>query len=170
MTSQRDTPSALLCAIRVSFVVCVMLPAAGCSGDTPRYQAAAVQEQTAAKRSAFLDSLRRATDSIVAAQISANQNLRLAHQESGWGDGVPVRRADLGSAWPLTVASGRIKCRGTSGNLMLVFAAGGKEYALNGTAGTRYPDIDPIWRPDPRGYAPKMSIAPLLDYARNVCS
>jgi hypothetical protein len=60
-----------------------------------------------------------------------------------------VTRADLGSAWPLTVGKGRLDCIGSDGvGAVIFYGPDGTEYTLNGTAKSQLPHvqtIDPIW-------------------------
>ncbi len=57
-----------------------------------------------------------------------------------------VTHEQFGEAWPLTVDSGVLECRG---NKEVVFIHEGTTYAVNGNASSKYTDIEPIWRDDP---------------------
>ncbi len=64
-----------------------------------------------------------------------------------------ISKEQFGPKWPLTVDAGTVKCL-PLGNGAVVFEAGGKTYAVNGTAqgfSTKYgfSSIDTIWRQDP---------------------
>lgn len=73
--------------------------------------------------------------------------------------------------WPLTVSKGTLHCE----NDCAWFQSGGKKYALNGTAKTRYRgqkgwvDIQKIWKNDPDIQGAKISIGPMLEKARSLC-
>jgi len=47
----------------------------------------------------------------------------------------------------------------------------GKTYALNGTARNsgKYPDINPIWAPDPKLHGAKKDIGVLIDKGLKLC-
>lgn len=57
---------------------------------------------------------------------------------------IMITQQDLGDAWPFTVDSGLLDCRGAG---EVVFTVDGRSYAVNGLAkGTKkYDDISPIW-------------------------
>ena len=60
-----------------------------------------------------------------------------------------VSRSDMGDAWPLAAESGTIEFRACG---PVVFTAGGRIYAVNGTAknSAGLPDIDAVWADEPR--------------------
>lgn len=70
--------------------------------------------------------------------------------------------------WPLTDKTGVLRC--ASGNAV-TWTVRGTVYALNGTAKTLgYANINPIWRADPTGVAPKLSLGPLISLGLTLCS
>lgn len=89
-----------------------------------------------------------------------------------------IVRADLGSKWPFMVEGGTLRCDLGA----VTFAAGGKTYALNGTARNQraergWHEAEPILADDPvlvktaerdGGYA-KMSTQPLIDSGLKLC-
>jgi hypothetical protein len=85
----------------------------------------------------------------------------------------PITRADLGAQWPLTVDAGVVGCeRGKAIKLV----AGGKTYALNGTAqayskqlGFGWQPVAAIWRDNPDIPGTKVSIAPLIAKGQALC-
>lgn len=76
-----------------------------------------------------------------------------------------VTRAQFGTAWPLTVDAGDLRCEGGA----IVFRSpDGRDYGVNGLAST-YADIGPIWAVDPSGQSPKISISPLIEAGQKLC-
>lgn len=82
-----------------------------------------------------------------------------------------VTQAEYGDRWPFTVPEGTVRCSGTAGAGAVTFEAGGRTYAVNGTARTQktFPDIDPIWRDSPNGLGLKVSIGPIIDKGLSLC-
>jgi len=81
--------------------------------------------------------------------------------ESQWG--VLVTADEYGDKWPLTVSEARVNL--LSGKVAIL-RAGGRTYALNGTAQSRgYQRIDPIWRDNLAIPGTKISISPLIQRA-----
>lgn len=74
----------------------------------------------------------------------------------GWTDG----------PWPLTVPGGLLRC---SGMAVTFRAPDGTTYAVNGTARTKYPGLEPIWKPHPEVSGARMDIGPLLDKGLTLC-
>jgi hypothetical protein len=58
-----------------------------------------------------------------------------------------ISRSEFGDTWPFTVESGELACVGPGKNV--VFTTGGTTYGVNGTARSRYPTVDPIWKEQP---------------------
>lgn len=79
-----------------------------------------------------------------------------------------VTSADFGSDWPLTVDSGTLHCDGSDGIGLAYITTSEGTFALNGTAKSRYDDIDPIWAAGDDGI-PKKDISPLIDAALKLC-
>jgi hypothetical protein len=80
-----------------------------------------------------------------------------------------VAKADLGADWPLTVGSGELNCYGSGGVGSATFTSpDGTEYALNGTAKSKCPEIDSLLS---AGDIPgtKKDIGPLIDRALKLC-
>ncbi len=79
-----------------------------------------------------------------------------------------VSAEEFGAEWPLTVPAGELRCEDGSS---VTFTHDGTTYAVNGTArGTgRWPDIDPIWAPDPGVEGLKVNIGPLIDRGLALC-
>lgn len=81
--------------------------------------------------------------------------------------GVKVSRAEYGDDWPLTVESGRLRCRPP---WVITFHTGDEAYAVNGMARSRgYRDIRPIWRDNPDLPGTKIPITPLITRGRAYC-
>jgi hypothetical protein len=89
---------------------------------------------------------------------------------------VKIGCADVGEKrWPLTVPGGLLQCEplvisGLPVERVTFEAPDGTIYAVNGHAlDAGYPEIDPIWKDDPTGIAPKVNIGPLIDKGLNLC-
>jgi len=83
-----------------------------------------------------------------------------------------VSRAQFGDAWPLTVDAGELLC--VAPRLVVFRAPEGRMFALNGTAASRYPSIDPIWARDESlskltGEDMRVSIGPLIAKGLMLC-
>ncbi|MDM2419343.1 DUF2511 domain-containing protein [Mycobacteroides abscessus] len=69
--------------------------------------------------------------------------------------------------WPLTVPEGVLRCR----NMAVTFTTlDGTTYAVNGTARTKYPGLEPIWKPHPEVSGARMDIGPLLNKGLTLCN
>jgi hypothetical protein len=103
--------------------------------------------------------------------------LLLTALESSLADGssATVKAADYGDAWPFKVSEGVVSCALFGNRLHIVtFTAGGKTYALNGTARNLakergYAEVDAIWREDPIGRGIKVNIGPIIDKGLSLC-
>ena len=75
---------------------------------------------------------------------------------------------DVGSDWPLTVSSGKLKCTKKA----VTFIDGATIDALNGAANELSYAIDgaPIWAADPAGAGLKKDISPLIDRGLTLCN
>lgn len=82
---------------------------------------------------------------------------------------------DIGRGWPLAVKEGLLQCEEEVVAELIVQrvtfeAPNGVVYAVNGHAlDAEYPPIDPIWKKDPTGIAPRVSIGPLIDRGLELC-
>lgn len=105
----------------------------------------------------------------------------------------PISADGFGNAWPFTVSAGTLVCeqkmRGGRVLPMVTFIPVEGPYAhtplaVNGTAATDYPDVDPIWRNDertmkelaaagvkfaPDGWRPKVQIGPIIEAGLKLC-
>lgn len=82
-----------------------------------------------------------------------------------------VHRDDYGDAWPFTVDDGIVDCEPGD---RIVFRVGRITYAVNGLAQSwaeqeGYADIRPIWRDDPKGQLPKVSIHSIILLGMELC-
>ncbi|WP_263091754.1 YebY family protein [Curtobacterium sp. RIT-PI-V] len=82
----------------------------------------------------------------------------------------------FGDEWPLTVPYVVVRCKnitvgGMDLNVVTLKAPDGTRYAVNGTAQahTAYPEIDPIWAPNPDVDGLKIDIAPVIDAGLKLC-
>jgi Protein of unknown function (DUF2511) len=100
------------------------------------------------------------------------------YAEGPQGESVPslhIDCGDVGESWPLTVKQGLLQCEplvlaGLPVQRVTFETPDGELYAVNGHAlDAGYPEIDPIWKADPTGVAPKMSISPLIDRGLRLC-
>jgi hypothetical protein len=83
-----------------------------------------------------------------------------------------MRRADLGTDWPLTVDEGTVSCEGIGERLGEVyFTAEGTTYAVNGLAqgASDGPDIDEIWADNLEMEGLKINIGPIIDRGLDLC-
>lgn len=92
-----------------------------------------------------------------------------AQNNDAWGEGVPVSRAELAEIWPFVVESGVIKCRGGQEYPMLVFATGGTDYAVNGTALEEYPSSNHLRGRDPQSEMPIGDLLAFIQYGLKLC-
>lgn len=84
-----------------------------------------------------------------------------------------VTSAEMASDWPLTVDTGELACeRGT----FIKFTAGGKTYAVNGSAkdfsrskGLGWRDVREIWRDNPEIPGTKIPISALIAKGQKLC-
>jgi hypothetical protein len=82
----------------------------------------------------------------------------------------------FGDEWPLTVPYAVVHCKnitagGMALNIVTLDAPDGARYAVNGTAQaqTSYPEIDPIWAPNPTIDGAKVDISPVIDAGLKLC-
>lgn len=79
--------------------------------------------------------------------------------------GVRVSRAEFGERWPLTVATGILRCERSD---EITFQWRGSTYALTGrTEHSAYSDIHEIWADGQGGR--RKPLAPLVDRGRELC-
>jgi hypothetical protein len=80
---------------------------------------------------------------------------------------VSLYAADYGEAWPLTIDRAELRCEGAGA---VVVRDGQREFGVNGTAiAAGYARLNPIWRDDPSGFEPKVSIRPLIARGLSLC-
>lgn len=92
----------------------------------------------------------------------------------GGGGSVMVKQEDYGEQWPLTVPEAELFCKEY---YSIYVKVGEKRYGVNGTGSTyvkkNYPsargDLEDIWRADPRGIVPRVSITPLIEAGEELC-
>lgn len=82
--------------------------------------------------------------------------------------GVEISEVEYGDRWPFTVASGDLECVTPS---KVIFRAGGRTYAVNGTAGAdnRFANIRPIWKDNPEIPGTKINIGPVINQGLTLC-
>ena len=85
-----------------------------------------------------------------------------------------VSREDYGSAWPLTVESGTLRCEG-AGAVTFTSDDDGTTYWINGLAGGSAEDrgweeVRAIWADDPTTPGLKIYIGSLIDDGLALCS
>lgn len=87
-------------------------------------------------------------------------------------DRAPLTSADI-KPWPLTVPAGEVECT----NNLVTFHAGGKTYAVNGSAkgyakakNLAWRDVREIWRDDPGVPGTKVVITPIIDRGLALCA
>ncbi|MEM6283168.1 MAG: DUF2511 domain-containing protein, partial [Chloroflexota bacterium] len=78
-----------------------------------------------------------------------------------------VRREDYADAdWPFTVDEAIIDCVQVSS---VIVRTDRGVFALNGTAQNTFEPFDPIWRDDPSGLVPKVSIGDFIQIGLDLC-
>ena len=92
----------------------------------------------------------------------------------GGGDSVIVKEENYGEQWPLTVSEAELFCKGYGAIYVKI---GGDYYGVNGF-GINYVkenfpnssrNIKDIWRSDPRGINPNVSLNPLFEAGGELC-
>jgi hypothetical protein len=78
-------------------------------------------------------------------------------------EGIEIRQAEYGDHWPFAIRQGRLRCEGAGA---VILAAQGKDYAVNGMAGTRYAAIQPIRK---NTSDPKIDIGPIISRGLTLC-
>ena len=82
----------------------------------------------------------------------------------------PVSSDDFPGLWPLSMTSGTLNCLPKNGQTMVTFTTPtGITYAINGSARSMWPPIDPFWRDNPEIPGTKINIGPLLDAGLALC-
>jgi hypothetical protein len=56
--------------------------------------------------------------------------------------GIEISQIEYGKLWPFVMPKGRLRCEDAGA---VILSAGGKDYAVNGMASTRYASIQPIY-------------------------
>lgn len=80
--------------------------------------------------------------------------------------------AETLSPWPFTVDEVTLRCRQPTGagwGMATATTSDGREFALNGTARSRYAPVDPIWAPNPAIRGTKIDIGPAINRALALC-
>jgi len=85
--------------------------------------------------------------------------------------GRKVSKADFGDAWPFTVDSGTLYCKGSSTAGAVTLRAGGKDLRAqqHGEHVRPRPRLTPIWADDPTSAGSKKSINPLITAGLRLC-
>jgi hypothetical protein len=77
--------------------------------------------------------------------------------------------------WPFTVSEVTLHCAESFGHESgaVTVIIDGRDYALNGTAKSRYPDMRPFWKEDPdpelAAHGLKVNIGPMIDRGLALC-
>lgn len=74
--------------------------------------------------------------------------------------------------WPFDAPSVTLACRNPTARragMVTATTPDGREYAVNGTARSRYPDVDPIWLDDPQVAGLKVNIGGAIDRGLALC-
>jgi hypothetical protein len=81
--------------------------------------------------------------------------------------GIEINKAQFGRAWPFTVSRGYLRCVGTG---VIVFASGGREYAVNGDAETAgYAPIEAIGKIRNVPGEARINLLPIIDRGLELC-
>ncbi len=83
---------------------------------------------------------------------------------------VVVTEKEYGNKWPFTVPSVTLRCVSLPGGDGIIVECDGKKYAINGTAQSTYPAVDPIWRDNPDLPGTKINIGPLIERGTELCN
>jgi hypothetical protein len=79
-------------------------------------------------------------------------------------EGIEIRQAEYGDHWPFAIQRGRLRCEGTGA---VILTARGKDYAVNGMAGTRCASIQPVRKST---NDPKIDIGPIISRGLTLCN
>jgi len=94
------------------------------------------------------------------------------------GSGVEVTAAEYGDKWPFTVDHGLLRCEFPS---RVVFRTNDVDFAVNGSAASRYAKIEPIWRVNTKmqeafkaagaasDFVPRINIGPMIQRGLELC-
>ncbi len=74
--------------------------------------------------------------------------------------GVKIRQAEYGDRWPFRTSQGWLRCEGTGAVILTVQ---GKDYAVNGMAGSRYAPMQAVWNPT-------MDVGPIISRGLTLCN
>jgi Protein of unknown function (DUF2511) len=81
---------------------------------------------------------------------------------------ITISKATFHGTWPFTVDAGTLRCEPPQS---VVFSANGTDYGVNGSAlDAGYKDAKPIWKKDPTGLAPNVSIGDVIDRGLQLCA
>jgi hypothetical protein len=81
-----------------------------------------------------------------------------------------ISQDTFSGTWPFTVSSGELRCEGSDGFGSVIFSANGSEYGVNGTAlDAGFQRINAIWKDDPSGITPRVSISDVLEQGLALC-
>jgi Protein of unknown function (DUF2511) len=77
--------------------------------------------------------------------------------------GVEISQADYGERWPFTMSHGSLRCEGAGGIILTVH---GKDYAVNGMAGSHYAPIQAVRHHAGEG---DIDVGPIISRGLTLC-
>jgi hypothetical protein len=75
-------------------------------------------------------------------------------------EGVNISQSEFGKRWPFATAQGSLRCEGAGA---IILTVRGKDYAVNGMAGNRYPPIQAVT------INPNSDIGPIISRGLTLC-
>jgi hypothetical protein len=73
--------------------------------------------------------------------------------------GIEIRQAEYGDRWPFRTAEGWLRCEGAGA---IILNVRGKDYAVNGMAGSRYAPMQAVWDPS-------IDVGPIISRGLTLC-
>jgi hypothetical protein len=77
--------------------------------------------------------------------------------------GIEIRQAEYGKRWPFAIPEGHLRCEGSGAVILTV---GGKDYAVNGMASTRYASIQPVCKQTKNSI---IDVGPIISRGLTLC-
>lgn len=74
-------------------------------------------------------------------------------------EGIEIRQAEYGDRWPFKSPKGWLRCEGMGA---VILSVRGKDYAVNGMAGSRYAPMQAVWDPS-------IDVGPIISRGLTLC-
>ena len=78
-------------------------------------------------------------------------------------EGIEISQADYGARWPFKITRGWLRCEGAGA---VILTLQGKDYAVNGMAGSRYAPIQAVWK---SAKDPDIDAGPIISRGLTLC-